>query len=131
VLLPTSTGPATQWVVYDYGRKFLQSAAPSTGGQSIVTVGTVPSDELWLIDIVRVKTAASDLTSQAFVCMDDPSRDVAGTFTGSYDVADQASAIQAPANTTVLLVWNGIPDGLTPSAYVQWTVLKSTSTMGG
>lgn len=130
MILPYASGPATQWSLYDYGRKFLQADAPAVGGLAIATVATVPTDELWLADLIRVKTVPSDLTSTAYVCMDDPSRDVSGTFTGSYDVADQASPIQVPANTTLLLVWRDIADGLTPSAYVQWTVLKSTSTLG-
>lgn len=130
MILPYASGPATQWALYDYGRKFLQADAPAAGGQAIATLASVPADELWMLDLIRVKTVDSDLTSTAYVCMDDPSRDVSGTFTGSYDVADQAAPIQAPANTTVLLVWKNCPNGIIPTAYVQWTVLKSTSTLG-
>ena len=129
MILPTSTGTANLWTVYDYSRAFLDSPA-AAGGTAQISLGTVPVDELWMIDLVRVKTDPTDLTSTAYVCMGDPSRDVAGTQTGAYDVADQASPIQAPAGTEVLIVWQNLADGLTGHAYVQWTVLKSTSTVG-
>lgn len=133
MILPNATGPATQWVLYDYGQTFTPADAPATGGQAVATIGTVPSDQLWMVDLARVKFAdaqGGQLQSRAFICIDDSTRDVAGTFSGSYDVADQSSPIHVPANSTLLIVWNGVPDGLTPNAYVQWTVLKS-STMGG
>lgn len=129
MILPYASGPATQWTLYDYGRKFIDSPAAASG-QAVAVVDTVPSDELWMIDLVRVKSAPSDLTSTAYICMGDPTKDVSGTATGAYDVADQSSPIQAPANTEVLIVWEGIPDGLIGHAYVQWTVLKSASTLG-
>lgn len=129
MILPYASGPATQWALYDYGRKFLDSPA-AAGGQAVVSVAVVPADELWMIDLVRVKTDPSDLTSTAYVCMGDVDRDVSGTATGAYDVADQNSPIQAPANTEVMIVWKGIPDGLIGHAYVQWTVLKTTATLG-
>lgn len=127
--LPFVSGPATQWVLYDYGRTFVDSD-PAAGGQAIAIVATVPGDELWMIDLVRVKTTDEDTPGKAYVCMGDPSRDVSGTETGGYDVADQASPIQAPANTEVLIVWKGLADGLVGNAYVQWTRLKSASTVG-
>jgi hypothetical protein len=130
VRLPYIAGPATQWALYDYGQKFKNADAPAANGQAIATIGTVPGDELWMIDLVRVKSDPSDLTSTAYICLDDPVYDVSGTATGAYDVADQASPIHAPANRKILIVWKNIPNGLTPNAYVQWTVLKSTSTMG-
>lgn len=131
MILPYASGPATQWVLYDYGRVFKNADAAAAGGQAVATIGVVPGDELWMIDLVRVKSDPSDLTSTAYICLDDPGYDVSGTATGAYDVADQSSPIQAPANRTILIVWKDIPDGLTPNAYVQWTVLKSASTLGG
>lgn len=129
MILPYASGPATQWTLYDYGRRFVDSPA-AAGGQAVVSLDVVPADELWMIDLVRVKTDTSDVTSTAYICMGDVDRDVSGTVTGAYDVCDQAAPIQAPANTEVLIVWKGIPDGLIGQAYVQWTVLKSTSTLG-
>lgn len=130
VIMPYASGPATQWSLYDYGRKFLSADAVSANGQAIATVATVPSDELWMVDLVRVRSDSSDVTSTAYICRDDPEYDISGTATGAYDVADQSSPIHMPAGSTLLIVWKGIPDGLTPSAYVQWTVLKSTATLG-
>jgi hypothetical protein len=130
VILPYASGPATQWSLYDYGRKFLNADAAAAGGQAVATVATVPSDELWMVDLVRVKSADTDVTSTAYICRDDPAYDISGTATGAYDVADQASPIHMPAGSTLLIVWKNIPTGLVPSAYVQWTVLKSTSTLG-
>jgi hypothetical protein len=122
--LPVATGPATQWVLYDYGRCFRDSA-PAANGQAIAQIATVPQDELWMIDLVRVKTDDSDLTSTAFVCLDTPDFDVSGTATGAYDVADQAAPIHAPGGSVVLVVWRNITAGLVGNAYVQWTVLKT------
>lgn len=131
MILPYASGPATQWALYDYGRTFKNADSPAgADGSAVATIGTVPADELWMVDLVRVKTDPSDLTSTAFVCLDDPAYDVSGTATGAYDVADQSSPIQAPANRTILIVWKDVPEGLTPNAYVQWTVLKSTATLG-
>lgn len=130
MILPTTTGPATQWQLYDYGQSWPGADAPAAGGLAVATVATVPGDQLWMVDLVRVSSDDTDLTSRAFICIDDPSRDVAGTVTGAYDVADMSSPIHVPANSMLLIVWRDIPDGLVPTAYVQWTVLKST-TMGG
>jgi hypothetical protein len=104
--------------------------AAAANGQAVATIATVPSDELWMVDLVRVKSDPSDLTSTSYICLDDPAFDVSGTATGAYDVADQSSPIHAPGNSVILIVWKGIPNGLTPNAYVQWTVLKSTATLG-
>lgn len=131
MILPYASGPAGQWSLYDYGRKFVNAdAAAKADGQVVATIGTVPSDELWMVDLVRVKTAPSDVTSTAYVCRDDPTQDIVGTATGAYDVADMSSPVHMPAGSVLLIVWKGVPAGLLPSCYVQWTVLKSTSTLG-
>jgi hypothetical protein len=128
MILPAVSGPATQWVLYDYGQTFLNSP-PATGGTATVHVAQVPSDQLWMIDLVRVKTAVSDVTSTALVCIGDPSRDVIGTATGGFDVADMSSPIHAPASTDIFVVWQNIPNGLQGNVYMQWTVLQSASTL--
>jgi hypothetical protein len=134
LILPQSNGAAGQWTLYDYGRKRVTSAA-SANGQAVATVAEVPQDELWLIDLVRVKTdePTASAVSTAYVCLDDPEFDVIGTATGSYDVADQNAPIQAPGGSLVLIVWKGAANGTVGKAYVQWTVLKSamTSNLGG
>lgn len=131
MILPQSNGAAGQWVLYDYGRKRVHSNA-SAQGQAVAEVAEVPQDELWLIDLVRVKTnePAATAVSTAYVCLDDPEFDVIGTATGSYDVADQNSAIQAPGGSRILVVWKGAANGTVGQAYVQWTVLKSTMSAG-
>lgn len=134
MLLPQSNGAAGQWVLYDYGQKRVRSKA-SVGGEAVAEVAEVPQDELWLIDLVRVKTdePPASAVSTAYVCMDDPEYDVIGTATGSYDVADQNSPIHAPGGSRVLIVWKDAADGTIGNAYVQWTVLKSamTANLGG
>lgn len=131
MILPYASGPAGQWALYDYGRRFANADAPAgADGQAVATIATVPADELWMVDLVRVKTDPSDLTSTAYICAGDPEFDIAGTQTGAYDVADQAASIQIPANTQLLIVWKSVPAGLLPNCYVQWTVLKSTATLG-
>ena len=131
MILPQSSGAAGQWVLYDYGRRRVDSAA-SVDGQAVAVVAEVPQDELWLIDLVRVRTdePPSSAVSTAYVCMDDPEYDVVGTATGSYDVADQNSPIHAPGGSLVLIVWKDAADGTVGNAYVQWTVLKSAMTSG-
>lgn len=126
MILPQSNGAAGQWVLYDYGRKRVRSQE-SAQGQAVAEVAEVPQDELWLIDLVRVKTdePAATAVSTAYVCLDDPEFDVVGTATGSYDVADMNSPIQAPGGSRVLIVWKDAADGTVGNAYVQWTVLKS------
>lgn len=126
MLLPVASGPATQWVLYDYGRRRVNSPA-AAAGQAVATIAEVPQDELWMIDLVRVKSDPSDLTSTAYICLDTPDYDVSGTATGAYDVADQSAPIQAPGGSLILVVWKGITNGLVGNAYVQWTVLKSAA----
>jgi hypothetical protein len=130
MILPSLSGPATQWQLYDYGQTFTNTDAPASGGLAVATIATVPADQFWMVDLVRVKSADSDQTSRAYICIDDVDRDVSGTATGAYDVADQSSPIHVPPGSVLMVVWRGIPDGLQANAYVQWTVLKS-STMGG
>lgn len=131
MILPYATGPAGQWTLYDYGRRFANADAPADAtGTAIATIGTPATDELWMVDLVRVKTSGADVTSTAYVCVGDPAYDIVGTQTGAYDVADQAAAIQVPAGSPLLIVWRDVPPGLLPNCYVQWTVLKSTATLG-
>jgi hypothetical protein len=123
--LPAQMGPASAWNVSDFGRKWVQTPAAS-GGTASVRVATVPQDELWLVDWVRV-SATPDLTTQdvrAYVCQDSEDFDVMGTASGHYDVADQNSALQFPGGTDILLVWKDMPDGAFGRGYVQWTVMR-------
>jgi hypothetical protein len=125
VFLPAQLGPASTWSVADFGRKWVNTPA-AAGGTAKVTVATVPQDELWLIDFVRVSAAPVPSTQdvRAYLCHDTEDFDVMGTATGEYDVADQNSPIQCPGGTDVLLVWKDMPDGAKGRGYVQWTVMR-------
>lgn len=125
MILPQQTGPGGLWVLYDYNRKWKNSPA-AAGGQAIATIATVPQDELWFIDLVRVSTTDGDETSKAYVCMDTAEFDVSGTATGNYDVADQSSPIHAPGGSEILIVWKNLADGKVGRAYVQWSVMRSS-----
>lgn len=125
MILPTASGPAARWAVYDYNRKFKDSE-PAAGGQAVASIAQVPQDELWMIDLVRVKTSPADLTSTAYVCLDSPDFDVSGTATGAYDVADQNTPLQAPGGSQILIVWKNLADGQRGNVYVQWTVMRAT-----
>jgi hypothetical protein len=125
VFLPAQLGPASTWSVADFGRKWVTTPAAASG-TATATVATVPQDELWLLDFVRVSAdpvpAGQDV--RAYVCHDTQDWDVMGTATGQYDVADQSSPIQAPGGTNVLLVWKDMPNGAIGRGYVQWTVMR-------
>lgn len=129
MLLPAQLGPASSWSVSDFGQKWVTTPAAS-GGTAKVTVATVPQDELWLLDFVRVSASpiASTQDVRAYVCHDTEDFDVMGTATGQYDVADQNSPIHAPGGTEILLVWKDMPDGATGRGYVQWTVMRTGGT---
>ena len=125
--LPAQLGPASAWSIADFGRKWVQTPA-ATGGTASVRVATVPQDELWLIDWVRV-SATPDLTTQdvrAYVCQNTEEFDVMGTSSGHYYVADQNSPLQMEGGTDVLLVWKDMPDGAIGRGYVQWTVMRGS-----
>lgn len=125
MFLPAQLGPASTWALADFGRKWVTSAA-ATGGTAQAVVATVPQDELWLVDWVRVSAspipASTDVRS--YLCHDTADWDVMGTSTGQYDVADQNSPIQCPGGTQILLIWKDMPNGATGRGYVQWTVMR-------
>lgn len=123
MLLPAQLGPASTWSVADYSQKWVLSKAAASGTATI-EVATVPQDELWMIDFVRVSTPTSTTPVRAFLCMDTPDFDVMGTSTGEYDTADQNAPIHAPGGSLVLIVWKDMPDGVIGRAYIQWTVLR-------
>jgi hypothetical protein len=126
MFLPAQLGPASTWSVSDFGRKWVYTAPAGADGTARITVATVPQDELWLIDFVRVSAApVPDLQDvRAYLCHDTEDWDVMGTATGQYDVADQNSPIQAPGGTNLLLVWKDLPAGAVGRGYVQWTVMR-------
>lgn len=125
MLLPTQLGPASTWSVADFGQKWVTSKGAANATAS-VEVATVPQDELWLVDFVRVSAspipASQDV--RAYLCHDTQDFDVMGTATGQYDVADQNSPIHCPGGTVILLVWKDMPTGATGRGYVQWTVMR-------
>lgn len=125
MFLPTQLGPASTWSVADFGRRWVYSD-PAAGGTARATVATVPQDELWLVDFVRVSAdpIPVDQDVRAYVCHDTEDWDVMGTATGQYDVADQSSPIQVPGGTNILLVWKDMPNGAVGRGYVQWTVMR-------
>lgn len=125
--LPAQMGPASAWTVADFGRKWVQTP-PASGGTAAVRVATVPQDELWLVDWVRVSAtpAATTQDSRAYVCQDSTDFDVMGTSSGGYDVADQSSPLQFPGGTEILLVWEDMPTGAVGRGYVQWTVMRGS-----
>lgn len=120
-------GPASAWSVADFGRKWVQTPA-AVDGTASVKVATVPQDELWLVDWVRVSAtpAATTQDTRAYVCQDLEEFDVMGTASGGYDVADQNSALQFPGGTDILLVWKDMPNGAVGRGYVQWTVMRGS-----
>lgn len=123
--LPAQLGPASTWSVADFGQKWVTSKAAAAGTATAV-VATVPQDELWLVDFVRVSASPipADTDVRAYLCHDTEDWDVMGTSTGQYDVADQNSPIHAPGGTLVLLVWKDMPNGAIGRGYVQWTVMR-------
>lgn len=123
--LPMQLGPASTWSVSDFGRKWVTSKA-AAGGRATVTVETVPQDELWLLDFVRVSATPAETVQsvRAYVCMDTIDFDVMGTNSGAYDVADMNSPVHAPGGSEILLLWQDMPDGAIGRGYVQWTVMR-------
>lgn len=126
--LPAQIGPASTWQLADFGRTW-KNTPPASGGTATVKVATVPQDELWLVDWVRVSAApvVSTQDVRAYLCHDTEDFDVMGTATGQYDVADQNSPIQCPGGTEILLVWKDMPNGAVGRGYVQWQVLRQGS----
>lgn len=125
MFLPTQLGPASTWSIADFGRRWAFTG-PAANGTAQTTVATVPQDELWLVDFVRVSAepAPADADVRAYVCLDTEDWDVMGTATGQYDVADQNSPIQVPGGSNILLVWKDMPNGTVGKGYVQWTVMR-------
>lgn len=125
MFLPTQLGPASTWSVADFAQKWVTTKA-AAGGTASAEVATVPQDELWLIDFVRVSASPIPAAQnvRAYVCHDTEDFDVMGTATGQYDVADQNSPLHAPGGTLVLLVWKDMPNGAIGRGYVQWTVMR-------
>ncbi|MEU0788023.1 hypothetical protein ABZ341_41655 [Streptomyces sp. NPDC006173] len=123
--LPRQIGPATTWALSDFGRKWVDTP-PAANGTALVPVATVPQDELWLVDWVRVSASPIAATAdvRAYLCHDTENWDVMGTSTGKYDVADQNSPIQCPGGVQIVLVWKDMPNGATGRGYVQWTVMR-------
>jgi hypothetical protein len=128
VRIPIQLGPASNWTLSDFGRKWQNSPA-AAGGRTIARMATVPQDELWLIDILRVSVspAATSQAARAYLCMDTPDFDVMGTSTGVYDVADQNSPVHAPGGSEILVVWTDVPNGAIGRAYQQWQVMRHGS----
>lgn len=126
MFLPAQLGPASTWSVSDFGRKWQSSAAAAANGKATAEIATVPQDELWLIDFVRVSASptATSQAARAYVCMDTADFDVMGTSTGVYDVADQNSPLHAPGGSLILVLWEDLPIGAVGRAYVQWTVMR-------
>jgi hypothetical protein len=126
--LPQQLGPASTWSVTDFGRKWVTTPA-AANSKAMAKVATVPQDELWLIDYVRVSASPVPVIQdvRAYVCHDTEDWDVMGTATGQYDVADMNSPIQAPGGTDILLVWQDMPNGTIGRGYVQWTVMRQGS----
>lgn len=124
--IPIQIGPASNWALDDYGRKWANSPAADADGRAILRVNVVPQDELWLIDILRVSAtpAETSVNARAYLCMDSPDFDVMGTSTGVYDVADMNSPIHAPGGSEVLVVWTDLPPGAIGRAYLQWNVMR-------
>lgn len=123
--LPVQLGPASAWQLSDFREKWVQTKA-AAGGTATAEIGTVPQDELWLVDYIRVSASPIpvDTDVRAFLCHNTENWDVAGTNTGQYDVADQNSPIHAPGGTLLLLVWKDMPAGAIGRGYVQWTVMR-------
>lgn len=125
MFLPTQLGPASTWSISDFGEKWVTSR-PATGGIASAEVATVPQDELWLVDFVRVSAdpIPVDTDVRSYVCHDTVDWDVMGTSTGQYDVADMNSPIHVRGGTVLLLAWRDMPDGAVGRGYVQWTVMR-------
>jgi hypothetical protein len=123
--LPAQLGPASTWSVNDFGEKWVQTPG-AAGGTASVKVATVPQDELWLVDWVRVSAtpAVSTQDVRAYLCHDTEDFDVMGTSSGQYDVADQNSPIHCRGGVDILLVWKDMPNGAIGRGYVQWTVMR-------
>ncbi|WP_367575273.1 hypothetical protein [Streptomyces griseoaurantiacus] len=128
MFLPTQLGPASTWSVADFGQRWVQTA-PAAGGTARAEVATVPQDELWLVDFVRVSASPIPELQEvrAYLCHDTEDWDVMGTGSGRYDVADQNSPVHTPGGTLLLLVWKDMPDGAIGRGYVQWTVMRQGS----
>ena len=124
MFLPAQLASAQGWVLADYSQKWSVSQ-PSAAGVAIAVIATVPQDELWLLDRFRVSNNSTQTTA-AYVCLDDITRDVDGTSSGNYDIADEMSPIHAPGGSQILMLWAGGSDGSVGTVYMQWTVLRRT-----
>ncbi|MBK3548093.1 hypothetical protein, partial [Streptomyces sp. MBT60] len=93
-----------------------------------LVLGTVPQNELWLIDMLRVSATPAEtaVACRAYLCLNSEDYDVMGTSTGVYDVADMNSPIHAPGGSEILVVWRDMPNGAFGRAYMQWNVMRKS-----
>lgn len=125
MLLPTSTSAASQWAVWDYGARTLQSPA-AAGGFALVEFPAVPDNELWLIDrmVVQLTPAAGKKAELYIDNADDPGQLIDASYIGDLDIGDFASPHLLQATQRLLVKWPGAVNGAFARARMQYTILR-------
>lgn len=123
-ILPEPGNPSDQWVLGDY-RQTPAISSPAVAGVATVAFGPVPDDELWLLDRITVSCTSSTVTvCTLYLDVIDPQHALDYTPAGNYDIADEASPIQIPATSQLLVVWTGASNGARASARTQMRILR-------
>jgi hypothetical protein len=126
VQLPTQAPLAGKWQLWDYRVKRLRTPVADSNGQMLVSLDQVPSDELWLVDRMRV---SSDSVRRPEVTLyendTEPNSVIDWTPAGRLDIADNSAPILLPAGTVLVIEWTGAtPLSAVGYARVQWTILR-------
>jgi len=125
MFVPVQQLDASSWALADYAQA--AAAADVDAGTITVTFEQVPDGELWLVDRIVVSCTSTTAT-RALVYDGDPSdprRIWDGTQSGNFDAADNASPIQLPAGSQLVVVWSDEPDpGSRGTAFAQWAIMR-------
>ena len=122
--LPQQSAVASKWAVWDYAIKTVYSPAAS-GGAAQLSLPTVPDNELWFVDRARISTNS---TSATFLYLYDSIVDddhaIDGSYSGEFDVADNASPILLLPTTTLIARWVGASAGSIGRMRAQLTIMR-------
>lgn len=122
--LPQQGAVASQWAVWDYTIKTVHSP-PAAGGFALLSLPAVPDNELWFVDRARI---SSNSTTPTFLYLYDSIVDddhvIDGSYSGEFDVADNASPILLLPTTTLIARWVGASAGAIGRARVQMTIMR-------
>lgn len=127
-ILPEPSNPSDQWSLSDYRQTPATSAPAPASGVASVIFGPVPDNELWLLDRISVScTSAAVTVCTLYLDLVDPQHALDYTPSGNYDIADEASPIQIPSSSSLIVQWTGASLGAVGSARTQMRILRRAS----